>query len=213
MSYQKMQAALDTEQKGIRTLWKEAIYRHEDNFPMYGLHDFGSSITVKVERLDIRFFSKGEINYRLRDSKLIHESLDVALGGGGRTAWLLNGCAISSDGLVLDFLPRYSMRLSEDARQRLRQLDELELPDDDEGDRLWNAERDRLADEIYDKYTKRVYLTGNFQAWIVRGDVSGEIVDCNGERIVSITIENGKKEHKVAFDLKGRKAPCYTTYV
>lgn len=160
--------------------------------------------TFSDERVDLRFFSRSKILFRLDGTQRALSDLDKALPEG-RSRWLLDGYSVDAEnGLVLEFLPRYNGRVVDLAQAMLHNVLSLS------GDAYRNT-AEAHGEELRKKFLRRVFVSGEFQAWENLG-VDAVVIGANQKRICVFEVEDEVMARKTVFDLTGQKPTRFYLY-
>lgn len=206
MKYQEVKRAIAEPLRTVSRDWVGGCYqRSELADGVYEMKDLAYAYACK-EQIRLQFYTKnGKIVYRPQDSKRTFTTIDEALGNGGRQSWLLDCFRVSEHGLLLQFLPKYSQSLNEAARIRLNVLNHLE---DAVDDATYEQEAERYHSEIRHDFARRLWLTGNFQAWYDDGFAASDIINCSDREVVVLSIEDCRKYMKIIFNRRSADTRC-----
>lgn len=204
MSYQSINAALRADIK-MREVTEFPDFETSHcpgigSSMVYGLADLADS-TMSQERIELRFFSRDKVLFRLDGAQRALTNLDKVLPEG-RSRWLLDGYSVDGqNGLTLEFLPRYSCKLAEQAQAMYRQAMDFS------GEQYSTAIAEYAA-ELRQRFLRRVFVSGNFQAWENLG-VDAVAIVAGARRICVFEVEDEIKARKTVFDLTGERSPRF----
>ncbi len=169
---------------------------------MYSLKEM--ACTGNSEIIDLRFFKSDQMRFQIEGGKARFKSLDAALDHQ-RANWLLDGYCVTSDGLVLEFLPKDDKFLVSQAEQALQQAA-----------RYGRSEYERLVQEGEAKmrktFLRRVYATGTFEAWENLGEDDAVVISVTPQRILAYEVEDAVKARKTIIDPTGKTEPRYYVF-
>ena len=170
---------------------------------IYRLDDLADS-TLKEERIELRFFSRSRILFRLEGTERALADLDKVLPEG-RSHWLLDGYSVDAEnGLTLEFMPRHACRLAECAQAMCREVISLS------GDAYRDAAQAR-NEALRQQFMRRVFVSGEFQAWEDLG-ADAVVISANQKRICVFEVEAEIKARKTVLDLTGKRPPRFYVY-
>lgn len=169
---------------------------------MYSLKEM--ACTDNSEIIDLRFFKGEKIRFRAENNKTMSKSIDVALNDQ-RANWLLDGYHVTSDGLVLELLPKADKSLASQANQILQQAA-----------RYSRSDYERLVQDgeakVRKTFLRRIYVTGTFEAWENLAEGDAVAISVTPQRILVYEVEDEVKIRKTIIDPTGKTEPRYYVF-